>query len=405
MNRFSPIRLGPTSSLFLVCFILLAGCGGILSSRHMTTTSTTIMHPSPANAYYFLPLVKIHLIAERKSASAQQTVSREQESSTATSETTEEGKTTKKSSSDTSDTREKAPAQMIAGRGCTLTLRETLTEPDSRYMFLLSHLTDIFADDKVTITMAANGLLAKVDTTSEGKAGEVVLKGAELATEIMKASIGLPAVKALAPTEMPFKYEVILDPTDAEAVTHFNTDLESQGCNLLVEVRAPEIASAATKQNDPPNAARDGIFYRPALPYIITFKTKDEKKAKESVRTVQTIYLPNAAPILALDIKRPSFVKSTQTIEFENGLLKSWSITKPSEALGFVSIPVGAVKSIAAIPSELFTFRVQTIQGEAGVLQAQQKLLDAQKDLLRMQEELRKAQEEALKRQTGQAQP
>jgi hypothetical protein len=56
---------------------------------------------------------------------------------------------------------------------------------------------------------------------------------------------------------------------------------------------------------------------------------------------------------------------------------------------------VDLAKSIVAIPSELFKFRVETTRGEAGVLEAQQKLLEAQKQLLEKQAELRKAQEEA----------
>ena len=191
MKRLSRIRMATAASLFLSCFILLSGCGGIVSSRQMTTTST-IMDPSPANAYYFLPLVKIRLIAEGESASAEQKISKEEESKTATSEANEADKTTTKSTKDTSDTTKITASGTIPETRCTLTLKETLTEPDPRCMFSLSHLANIFADDQVTITMAANGLLAKVDTTSEGKAGQVVLKVAELAKEIMKASAGLP---------------------------------------------------------------------------------------------------------------------------------------------------------------------------------------------------------------------
>lgn len=403
------------------CFVTLAGCSGIVSSKHVTTTST-INNPSPANAYYFLPLVKVRLIAERKSAPTKQKVSREQESKTATGETTEGGKTTTKSTKNTSDSAKVTTAGTITETACTLTLKETLTEPDPRYMFSLSHLSDIFADDQVTITLSANGLLTKVETTSEGKAGQVLVKLAELAKEIMKASAGLPTdVRVLAFGKEPFQYEVILDPTDAKAIETVNADLNKRGCNLLVDVLPPAFPSATEvvqnaiqrpgptggKPNldDPPTAMRTGIFYRPALPYIVSFKTKDESRATESIQTAQTIYLPNIAPILTFDIKRPAFVKFTQTVEFESGMLKSSSVTKPSEAVGFVNIPVELAKSIVAIPSELFKFRIETRQGEAGVLEAQGKLLEVQKQLLEKQEELRTAHEEAKKQQAGQIQP
>ena len=270
-----PLRMDIALAAWMTaCAILLGGCGGVLSSRHVTATST-INDPFPANAYYFLPLVKVRLIAERKGAAGEQKVSKEQESKAATSETTEGGKTTKKSTTSTTDTTKITTAGATSGAACTLAMKETLTEPDPRYMFSLSHLRDVFADDQVTISLAANGLLAKVETTSEGKAGEVVVKLAELAKESMKASAGLPAgVKTLGPGEGPFRYEVILDPTDAKAVGALNKDLEKQGCNLLVEVWQPEFpsaadpaqreaqrpkpASATSNPNDPSTAVRNG---------------------------------------------------------------------------------------------------------------------------------------------------
>lgn len=386
MKRLSSIRIGTSASLILACLILLSGCGGIVSSRQITTIST-IMDPIPANAYYFLPLVKIHLIAEgNKATAAEQKRFMEQMAKRAADPS---GTTNSVATSET---------------GCILTLKETLTEPDPRYMFSLSHLTNIFADDQVTITIAANGLLAHLKITSEGQAGQVLQKVVGLAGEIMKASVGLPTgdtIKRHKEEPFPFRYEAILDPTNAGEVETFNSYLKERSCNLLVEVKPPDPALVAANQNDPINAVRNGIYYRPALPYVITFKSN----VGVSIKTAQTIYLPNAAPVLVFDIKRPSFVKFTQSIDFDNGMLKGSTIHKPSEALGFVGIPGDIVKSIVAIPSALFKFRVETIQGETGVLEAQRKLLDAQKQLLEKQAELRNAQEEAQKRQAGQAQP
>ncbi len=387
--------------------VLLGGCGGVVASRHLTTASS-VNDPSPATAYYFLPMVKVRLIAERKSAAGERKISRERESKAATTETTEGEKTTRKSTTTTSETSKTTTAGIATGRACTLTLQETLTEPDPRYLFTLSHLGDIFADDQVTITLAANGLLAKVETTSEGKAGQVVVKVAELAKEVMKASTGLPTgVKALDRKQGPFRYEAILDPTDAGAVEALNRDLDTRGCNLVVDVRPPAFPPAGDALTPTPASgeARDGIYYRPALPYVISFRTREESDATESVRTAQTIYLPNAAPVLAFDIARPAFVKFTQMVEFENGMLKSSKITRPSEAVGFVSIPVELAKSIVAIPSELFKFRVETTKSEAGVLEAQQKLLEAERQPLETQEGLWQALEEAREREAAPAQP
>jgi hypothetical protein len=392
MRLILELRMKP----LLVGLLLLNGCGGIVLSRPMTAKSG-LDFQAPANAYYFLPLVKIRLIAERRSPPDQHKVLREQESRAATSESTQEdGRTIKTSTKGTSDTTKVATESTGSGTDCTLTLKDTLTEPDSRYMFSLVHRRNLFADDQVAITIGANGLLVKVETTSEGKAGQVVLGLAELAKDLLKASAGLPTdVGVFDLKKGPFQYELILDPTDATAVSSVNSDLDRRGCNLLIDVQPPETAHVRTKPTPP--TSRGGIYYRPALPYVITFKTRDESRARESIRSAQTIYLPNAAPILSFDIYRPAFVKFIQTVEFENGMLKSFNLTKPSEAVGLINLPVELAKSIVSIPSELFKFRIETTQDEGGLLEAQRKLIEARWQLHEKQDELRKAQEEAQK--------
>ena len=158
MQRLS----GVIALMSLSCLTLSSGCAGIVSSKQMTRQTAPIPSPTPSNAYYFLPMVKIRLIAERKPINTSDPKERVQK--TQTTEVTEDSKTTKKKTVDTTDT-EKTKTE-ISPLQCTLTLKETLTEPDPRRMFNLSHIYNILADDQVTITMDANGLLEKVETTS-----------------------------------------------------------------------------------------------------------------------------------------------------------------------------------------------------------------------------------------------
>jgi hypothetical protein len=234
MKTLPGIRIAAVTIVFLSCLFLSSGCSSLVSSTQIELAA--IKTPTPSTAYYFLPLVKIHLIAERKKWDAE----------------------------------------------CTSTISEVLTEADPRYMFTLWHEPNVFADDEVTITLGPNGLLGKVETTSEGKAGQVVLKLTELAEAVMKASAGVPTVRQPGKVA-PFRYEAILDPDANEEVETFNNVLKtSYQCNIALKVDPPPIRLCRRGNGkgpcigkvgeDPIVEKRDGIFYRPALPYKIALK-------------------------------------------------------------------------------------------------------------------------------------
>jgi hypothetical protein len=66
---------------------------------------------------------------------------------------------------------------------------------------------------------------------------------------------------------------------------------------------------------------------------------------------------PNRAPIIATDMSRAAFVAETDKVPFDNGFFTGRQLSKPSEALAIVSVPVDVAKTIVSIPGEILKFR------------------------------------------------
>jgi hypothetical protein len=327
---------------FSILFLAVSGCATISSAR--VTKAGTLPDPIVATAgYYFLPKALLHLDGERKAGSSE----------------------------------------------CTLILKDVVYAPDPRYLFGLRHLRNIFADDNVKVTLTPSGLLSKIEITTEDKTGQVIVKLAELAKELIKATFtpGVPFGAGL-----PFQVTFVIDPTVPADRDRVAESLRSYDCHLEVALQAQDNVTYSPNK-DP--ETRDGVFIRPALPYRFIIQRRDGENITPVTETV--VSLPNEAPILSLDLHRAAFVKLTQTLDFDNGILKGVSINKPSEAVGFVSIPVDVVKTIVSIPGELFKFKADIATQQKGDLEAQKAVLDAQKQLLQSQDELRKALEQSSK--------
>src|SRR3546814_15233334 len=84
----------------------------------------------------------------------------------------------------------------------------------------------------------------------------------------------------------------------------------------------------------PASKCKVGICYRPEEPFdLVLFVDKAEYD-----RT--SLLLPTKAKLVEIPVTRAAFVEKTTTIDFEEGTLKQVDISKPSEVLEIVSLPV-----------------------------------------------------------------
>ena len=87
--------------------------------------------------------------------------------------------------------------------------------------------------------------------------------------------------------------------------------------------------------------------------------------------------------------KRHEDGKKEIVLDFKDGMLVKSKVRHPSEALGFIGLPIEVAKAIVAIPTALFRLELEHTQNNAALLAEQKKditlqreIMDAQKALL-----------------------
>jgi hypothetical protein len=264
--------------------------------------------------------------------------------------------------------------------------------PDINNLYFVEYNPSVFSNDKlVKIGIGTNGLLKTIETQTEDTSSQVLAKLVELGKIV---ALRLPSPVPAAKREVPCQLDVTFDPLEIHKEKY--KDLREQISNRLQafdpEVSGFEIVLAHEPSQLPkwggsrPKSI-DGVVHRPLLPYFFQLKTKDGLVSLAP----QIVYLPNEAPFFTIDIKRRAFIDHKYTLSFTDGILTEVSWVKPSEALGFVQIPVDIAKAIVAIPAEMLTVKVNNAKAEADLLNAQKSLLDARDELRKRIEELEAA--------------
>jgi len=239
-------------------------------------------------------------------------------------------------------------------------------EPDPQHLYYVNYHNNISTTDKVVVQTDAKGLLVSVQGKSKDELPMLIAKFGELAQEVAKLS-------ALRGDDTTRLLQVVLDPTNKASLAALNERLKAENADLKLEVLEP---SQIAGMQCPQEVCNGGIKFRPALPYVFTLKLSN------NIHDQAIITLPNEAPILAVDVKRAAFVEKDTQLTFESGMLTKVDISKPSEALGFIQIPIDIVKAIVGIPSALLDFKINVTQKETSLLEQQAAIIKAQQALI-----------------------
>jgi hypothetical protein len=134
---------------------------------------------------------------------------------------------------------------------------------------------------------------------------------------------------------------------------------------------------------------RQGIFYRPRRTRTIyLFIKRDLRRAGGwKLRASQAVAMENDSPTMFVGIDRTFFASRRTTVDFDDGVLTDINITKGSELVGFVSIPLYIAQSIVALPAQIVQVRINQDNRRAQLIDARKKLIDAETALLRLQQE------------------
>lgn len=277
---------------------------------------------------------------------------------------------------------------------------KTDADPDARLRYKL--LPSSISDDVIQVDTDERGLLAAVSSVTTDRSGDIAQALAELVFTIATGgaappSKGVTAAQAGKPKPLPF--EATFDPFDDREAKVVRNRLLDMGYCLLIGGRTQSGATDANcskraAMNYEPEAARraveyaaehPGIFYRRAEPVRVQLYKKNE--GKWTALWVGSAPVFQKGDLYEVSIDRAAFVKKDTTIKFTNGTLTTVKLDKPSEVVGFVSIPVKVARVIFAIPLAGLQQETSLNKAQAELLNSQANLLTAQANLVKLQQQ------------------
>jgi hypothetical protein len=222
-----------------------------------------------------------------------------------------------------------------------------------------------------------------VQSSTEDKSSQIIAKLIDTATEAAKAAAFMaPGRFKKAETAPELVVDYVFAPEDVDDV---NRRIKHDLGLKPEDETAPQIIIDPPIVRPPPGSptarcARDGVCFRPVLPYSVTLMLNGFTFWSE------TALMPNGAPILTLQIHRAAFVANITNVTFDQGILTEVHIEKPSEVLGFMEIPLAIAKAITSVPAEILQFKIDYSTKQQSLseakktqLEAAQALIDAQR--------------------------
>ena len=252
--------------------------------------------------------------------------------------------------------------------------------PDNRYLMRVNFDHGLNTDDDVTIELTENGYLSSVNSTVTDQSGEIVLRLVEIAKSALMlgptfagpnfnnqaASLMNKGYGTSTVAKPVFITTYALDPT----APHECSRLKSRyGIELQLERLSDcRVAPRAARTCGTECVrSRRGVCYRPTMAYQLVLmpgghdlKGLGATEALGDDRSSRSlVLLPNEAPIFCIPVEGTAFGKGVTELSFNEGMLTKVHAVRPSELLGFLSIPAGVLERVLALPGELFTIRIE----------------------------------------------
>lgn len=148
------------------------------------------------------------------------------------------------------------------------------------------------------------------------------------------------------------------------------------------------IAPSAPSANSPSDAS-SGLQYRLAVPYILKIQEATPNCAEGQLVDScwhdvfsRIVMAENRSAIYSIPIERAAFVTNTYHLTFTDGALTKNIVTKPSELLALMRLPLDVVDTILDIPFKQMERLTTRETKEQALYTAQKSAIDAQKEAI-----------------------
>lgn len=260
-------------------------------------------------------------------------------------------------------------------KGCTYaaTLKTAAVVPDTRRTLVFNPVHNWFRDDDGTLTTTPGGLLTSTKIAAKDRTGDILaeLAGALSVDDSKITTKSLVEINVDCTMLPSFSYT--FDPTDTHDV---NSALSGRQIPFRVGL-APVVAGGLpTSTNDLlPNAGTlNGILYRVETPALVALiRCMDTDCGSSVLSSASMVSLPQAGPVGRITMDSSAFVQREYNLEFDNGMLKSWTYNQPSEVMQIVRLPVQVAKAIVSVPAEILSIKVDISSDKVTLQEAEQK--------------------------------
>ena len=290
---------------------------------------------------------------------------------------------------------------------------------DTRLRLTANPFHSPLRDDDTKLAVTQDGLITSANVVAADRTGDIIVEIASAFAGISVdapvdplASVGPPPVARC--DQIPVKFVFRFNPVDQTERKAANDALAA--AEFPFRVDAPTMV-AAYNFTDPAkdeiidrqrvvgkrlndsyrldqalyhHGKQGALFYRTALPQTIELRqcqatlTCADAEASVPIEAA-LVLLPQAGPISYIPMRSSAFVKTVDDVTFDNGMLVSWTASRPSEVLEVVRLPVKILKAVVSVPAEIIKLRIDLSDQQNGLAASQQAQIQAQSRLMVIQ--------------------
>lgn len=236
---------------------------------------------------------------------------------------------------------------------------------DRSYLFQVNYDRSVVHDDDLYVETNSKGFLTSVQANSVDQTAEIV----KAATNILLTTIGQTpraGVRSLPGGALGSAHllTVQLDPFDETDLGTRNRMLSAHGycismfdrddeplpgsCQVWRQRNHARIETVAYVHRGGTPQVGYGFFYRRPVEHKIVVH---RRKGHHWVPIWAGMHrFEQQAELLEIKVDRGAFISLQAKLEFDEGVLKKYTLNKPSELLGFMQIPTNVVNAVVQIP-------------------------------------------------------
>lgn len=318
-----------------------------------------------------------------------------------------------------------AAAQQGGGCSYTTSLEVLPVQADAAERYVADFPHNPLRDDHSSVAVATTGLLTSVNVVTTDRTGDIIAEAlsavavfssgvasrdgksvasncaalptkfvqifdpkVDLATAIPRAAPLAPVVAPVAPVAPAGSDDIgntpapvdQAPPSPCAGLSGVNARLCANQFPIRISMDAASIAGLSAADRWPTattlSGPSDGVFYRSAVPVILTLEQKDDVDWQPVDAAL--VALPQAGPISFMPMKASAFVKTTSDVTFTDGQLTSWTQDRPSEVLEIVRLPLKVLSQALKAVSVIVKLRVDYASDSKALVDKNAELIASQ---------------------------